>query len=415
MAQKLSPNEIRDITALLEAGKSLPEKYRFALFGDQRNVELLWDGKTNAVTDVRFPFQIIEQVDEPRSESLMKSQLGLFDVQSGRQLKGWSNKLIWGDNKFILSSLRSGPLREEIEKNKGIKLVYIDPPFDVGADFTMSVEIGDEVFEKAPSVIEEIAYRDTWGKGEDSFLSMIYERLLLIHSVLAEDGSLFLHCDVRTVASLKAICSEIFGPENFRNQITWLRTTAGKPTANNLPINSDYLLWFTKSPNYHWSPMTSGLTQDDIDTFNKDDNDGRGPYNTQPIINPALRPNLIYTYTDLQGRVWQPPKKGWRFNETRMKDLEKDGRLYFTDNSIREKYYLSERLAKGKQLSNVWTDLPGNSVASSGEGVGYPTQKPEALLERIIKATTNEGDIVADFFAGSGTTVATAEKYSVNG
>ena len=120
MAQKLSPNEIRDITALLEAGKPLPEKYRFALFGDQRNVELLWDGKTNAVTDVRFPFQIIEQVDEPRSESLMKSQLGLFDVQSGRQLKGWSNKLIWGDNKFILSSLRSGPLREEIEKNKGI-------------------------------------------------------------------------------------------------------------------------------------------------------------------------------------------------------------------------------------------------------------------------------------------------------
>ncbi len=410
MTQKLSPNEIRDITALLEAGKTLPEKYRFVLFGDNKNIELVWDGKTNAITDVALPFQIIEQVDEPRSESLIKQQMDLFDMRTGRQLKGWSNKLIWGDNKFVLASLKNGSIREEIQKNGGIKLVYIDPPFDVGADFTLTVDIGDELFEKAPSVLEEIAYRDTWGKGEDSFLSMIYERLQLIHSVMSEDGSLFLHCDIRTVSSLKTICSEIFGQENFRNQITWLRTSAGKPTSNNLPINSDYLLWFTKTNDYQWSPMTSELTNEDKETFNKDDNDGRGLYNTQPIINPAYRPNLIYTYVDQQGKEWAPPKKGWRFNEERMRELEKQGRLYFTENSIREKYYLSERMAKGKQLSNVWTDISGNSVASSSEGVGYPTQKPEELLKRIINSCTKPGDIVADFFCGSGTTAAVAEK-----
>ena len=177
---KLSPNEIRDITNLLEAGKPLPEKYRFVLFGEQRNVELVWEGKSNALTDVRLPFQVIEQVDEPRSEKVLESQFGLFDT-SGRQLKGWSNKLIWGDNKLIISSLRAGSIRDEIEKHGGIKLVYIDPPFDVGADFKMNIEIGEERFEKQPSVIEEIAYRDTWGKGSNSFNSMLYERIKLIH------------------------------------------------------------------------------------------------------------------------------------------------------------------------------------------------------------------------------------------
>ena len=151
---KLSPNEIRDITNLLEAGKPLPEKYRFVLFGEQRNVELVWDGKTNAITDIHLPFQVIEQVDEPRSEKVIETQLGLFDYTSGRQLKGWSNNLIWGDNKFILSSLRAGSIRDEIDKNGGIKFVYIDPPFDVGADFTLNIQIGNESFEKQPSVLE---------------------------------------------------------------------------------------------------------------------------------------------------------------------------------------------------------------------------------------------------------------------
>ena len=191
---RLTDAEKQDIIRFLEAGKPLPEKYRFLLFDDKREVELVWNGKTNEVCNIVLPFQTIEQVDEPRAEGDKKRsdpQKLLFDVdERGRQLKGWTNKLIWGDNKLILSSLKNGPLREEIEAQGGIKLIYIDPPFDVGADFSMDIEIGDDTFTKKPNILEEIAYRDTWGQGADSFISMIYERLILMRDLLAEDGSI---------------------------------------------------------------------------------------------------------------------------------------------------------------------------------------------------------------------------------
>jgi len=140
----------------------------------------------------------------------------------GRQLKGWTNKLIWGDNKLILSSLKNGPLREEIEEQGGIKLIYIDPPFDVGADFSMDIEIGDpessavtETFTKRPNVLEELAYRDTWGKGIDSFIAMMYERVMLMRDLLAEDGSIYVHCDWKTSAFVRFIVDEIFKKANF--------------------------------------------------------------------------------------------------------------------------------------------------------------------------------------------------------
>src|SRR3989338_5544991 len=145
----LTDNEKRDIIKYIESGKPLPDKFRFLLFEDKREVELVWNGKTNEITNVVLPFQVIEQVDEPRSEEEIKQQTSLFDM-SGRQVAGWTNKLIWGDNKLILSSLKNGPLREEIEAQGGIKLIYIDPPFDVGADFSMDIEIGDEQFTKQP-------------------------------------------------------------------------------------------------------------------------------------------------------------------------------------------------------------------------------------------------------------------------
>ncbi|RUM39646.1 MAG: site-specific DNA-methyltransferase, partial [Desulfobulbus sp.] len=182
---KLSDNEIRDITKHLEAGRPLPEKYRFLLFEDKREVELVWNGKSGEVCNMVLPFQVIEQVDEPRAEKVMKFQPSLFDALTGRQVTGWNNKLIWGDNKLILSSLKNGPLRQEIEEQGGIKLIYIDPPFDVGADFSMDIEIGGETLTKKPGVLEELAYRDTWGKGADSFIAMIYERLVLMRDLLA--------------------------------------------------------------------------------------------------------------------------------------------------------------------------------------------------------------------------------------
>ena len=130
----LSDNEIRDITELLKEGKPLPDKYRFSLFEDKNDLELIWNGKKNEITNNKMPFQTIENIDEPRLENELNSQLNIFD-ERGRQLKGWTNKLIWGDNKFILASLKNGSLRNEIEANGGIKLIYIDPPFDVGVDF----------------------------------------------------------------------------------------------------------------------------------------------------------------------------------------------------------------------------------------------------------------------------------------
>ena len=145
----LSDNEKRDAIKLIEAGKPLPDKYRFLLFGDEREVELVWNGKTSETENSVLPFQSIEHIDEPRSEEKKQAQDSLFDT-SGRQIKGWTNKLIWGDNKLILSSLKNGPLRKQIEEQRGLKLIYIDPPFDVGADFSMKVEIGEEELTKRP-------------------------------------------------------------------------------------------------------------------------------------------------------------------------------------------------------------------------------------------------------------------------
>ena len=224
MALNLSDNEKRDVIKYLEAGKPLPEKYRFLLFKEDREVELVWNGKTNEVTNVVLPFQHIEQIDEPREGKEFGDGGTLFDM-SGKQITGWTNKLIWGDNKLILSSLKNGPMRKEIEAQGGLKLIYIDPPFDVGADFSMDIEVGEgdevESFTKKPSVIEEVAYRDTWGKGADSFIAMIYERLKLMHDLLAEDGSIYVHCDHRVNAYIRLIMDEVFGKDNFRNEIIW--------------------------------------------------------------------------------------------------------------------------------------------------------------------------------------------------
>ena len=228
---KLSESEKRDLINSIQSGNYLPDKYRFLLFENSDQVELKWNGKTSEITNVVLPFQIIEHVDEPRIEESEFLQNSFIDFETGRQLKGWTNKLIWGDNKFILSSLKNGPFRDEIEKQGGIKLIYIDPPFDVGADFSMNVEVGETKYEKNPNVLEHIAYRDTWGLGADSFLSMIYERLILMKDLLAEDGSIYVHCDWRLSGHLRVLMDEIFGKENHINQIQWCFNVGGKGTA----------------------------------------------------------------------------------------------------------------------------------------------------------------------------------------
>ncbi len=248
---ELSDAEKRDLIALIQAGKPLPEKYRFLLFADKREVELVWNGKTRDVCTAILPFQTLEHIDEPRKEKHEEHQLIGFDSQ-GRQAKGWTNKLIWGDNKLILSSLKSGALRRQIEEAGGLKLIYIDPPFDVGADFSMDIEIGGETFHKEPNLLEQIAYRDTWGRGADSFISMIYERLILMRDLLAEDGSIYVHCDWRLISLVRLALDEIFGrggdndEPGFRNEIIWHFTQGGKG-AKHWARKHNTILYFSKS------------------------------------------------------------------------------------------------------------------------------------------------------------------------
>lgn len=385
---RLNDNEIRDIVKYLEAGKPLPEKFRFLLFEDKREVELLWNGKTNEITNIVLPFQVVEQIDEPRiekGEQAQGSQYNFFDTR-GRQQTGWTNKLIWGDNKLILSSLKNGPLRQEIEDNGGIKLIYIDPPFDVGADFSMNIEIGDEQFTKEPSILEEIAYRDTWGKGADSFISMIYERLSLMRDLLADDGSIYVHCDYRVGGFIKLVLDEIFGSNFFVNEIIWKSTTfagSSKVIANKFSYNHNAIYWYSKSSKFIFNKQYRPYDPEYLKRFKNPDNDPKGPWQSN-----ALKTYSNETFERLKesGELIPPKSKGagWRY-----------------------KFYLSE--TKGRIIESIWEDIflenPMAKVRTN-----YPTQKPEALLERIIKASSNEKDIVADFFCGSGTTLAVAEK-----
>jgi len=383
---KLTNNEKRDVIKYIESGKSLPDKYRFLLFEDKKEVELVWNGKTSEVSNIVLPFQTIEVVDEPRAENTedtkKSSQLDFLNElgydSRGRQIAGWTNKLIWGDNKLILSSLKNGALRDEIEKEGGIKLIYIDPPFDVGADFSMKMEIGNEELTKKPSVLEELAYRDTWGRGADSFIAMIYERLSLMKDLLADDGSIYVHMGIQVNHYARIILEEIFGKENLVSEIIWAygSPSGGRAAGTKLVKIHEYILHFAK--NYH----------------NRIENKTYLSYSDKYI-------NDWFKYTDENGRRYQQ----------RMRGRKSDGNVKW------EKQYLDE--SKGVPASTVWTDIkqiyadPRAYKVNQGghsEILGYPTQKPEKLLERIIKASSNEGDLVADFFCGSGTTLAVAEK-----
>ena len=398
---KLSDNEIRDITRLLEEGKPLPDKYRFMLFGVDREIELVWNGKSGDVTNVVLPFQTIEHIDEPRPEKDVAAQPDLFDLATGRQLKGWTNKLIWGDNKFILSSLKNGPLREEIEANGGIKLIYIDPPFDVGADFTMDVEIGEETLSKEPNVIEEIAYRDTWGKGNDSLISMLFERIKLIHSLLSNDGFFCLHCDHRTVFLLELVANEIFGEENHLNTIVWKRSTPRGNTSRKLPDLVDYLILFGKTDASQINQIYSEYDQTYVDKYyNQIDNEtGRKYQPTSLLGHKGVNPQY----------EWRGIKRPWRYPKQRLDELDEAKLIHWGKKGDipRLKRFLDEQ--KGVPLQSLWTDIPPvNSQAL--DDTGYATQKPFNLLNRVLSLTTNPGDIVGDFFVGSGTTAVAAEK-----
>ena len=264
-AYDLSDAEKRDLIELIQRNQPLPEKYRFVLFEDKREVELVWNGKTRDVCTTVLPFQSLEHIDEPRVET--KRQEDLFDSR-GRQHKGWTNKLIWGDNKLILSSLKSGALRQQIEEAGGLKLIYIDPPFDVGADFSMDIEIGGETFHKEPNLLEQIAYRDTWGRGADSFISMIYERLILMRDLLAKDGAIYVHCDYRVNALIRLALDEIFGKELIRNEIVWCYRGMAVSTSHYVRRH-DAIYFYTRGEDYtfNWESIAEPLIESTVSKY----------------------------------------------------------------------------------------------------------------------------------------------------
>lgn len=244
----LTDREKEQLKAMIDAGQPLPPRYKAVLFDQPHEAELIWPGKTQEVTNIVLPFQSIEQIDEPRAGTQAgTTDLFAFDQETGRQTGGWTNKLIWGDNKLVLASLKNGPLRREIEAVGGLKLVYIDPPFDVGADFSFEVEVGgDDSVTKEPSIIEELAYRDTWGRGLDSYLSMIFERLLLIKDLMAANASIYIHCDWRVNSGIRLILDEIFGNDNLIGAIAWQRTNA-RGTDGRWPRIHDNIFHYARS------------------------------------------------------------------------------------------------------------------------------------------------------------------------
>lgn len=380
----LSDNELRDIIKNLEKGVPLDDKYRFLLFGDKREVELIWNGKSGEVSNVVLPFQTIEQVDEPRKgDSGEEKQVSLIDFDTdvkGRQIGGWINKLIWGDNKLILSSLKNGPLREEIEKQGGIKLIYIDPPFDVGADFSMKINVGEDEFTKKPNVLEELAYRDTWGKGADSFIAMMYERLMLMRDLLAPDGSIYIHCDYRVNSYVRMILDEIFGKHSFKNEIVWYYETYQGTVKNYYPRKHDTIFFYTKSENYHYELQETG--------------------NYKDSINYKRWKDYIVDGNKIKGANY--PKTDSRFTIRLNKWIKENKRQPKDDDVIFE--------VKTMSANSVWKDIKPVDPKDLSEKLDYPTQKSKALLARIINASSKKGDIVCDFFCGSGTTLAVAEK-----
>lgn len=371
--------------------------------------ELIWDGKYDAHGNKRapvrieLPFQTVETVNESAQERQRTLELS----SSGNDPE-WRNRLIWGDKKYVLPSL----LPEFAGK---VDLIYIDPPFDTGADFSFIATIpnepsGDEddveTFLKEPSMIEQKAYRDTWNAGLNSYIQWFNDSAVQLRELLSETGSLYVHLDWHVVHYAKAVLDEVFGAQNFVNEIVWRRKGGSAlGTMRRLSTATDSLLLYGKTEAYRWKiryemPSTEYIEQN----FSKIDSSGR-KFQATVMRSPSPRPNLMYDY-----KGYKMPPNGWSVPRKTMEELDRKGMLYFPEDKskqIYKKIYLDEYV--GQPVNSLWDDiatLKGKNV----EIVDYPTQKPEALLARILNISSNETDLVLDCFCGSGTTAAVAER-----
>ena len=356
---------------------------------------LHWVGKRPIDTISNYPAQLVDtyDVENPEKEPT-------YD-----KFKDGPNLLFQGDNKEILSTLLVQGFRGKID------LIYIDPPFASGADYVRKVALRgkrEKLEAEGHTVAEQVQYTDIW--ANDNYLQFMYERLILMRELLNNKGSLYLHCDWRKTHHLRMLLDEVFSNDNFHNEIIWQRSSSGKTISRNFSRDTDTIFWFSKSDNYTFNSVFKPLSATTKAMYTKDDEDGRGKYRLYPLQKTASPgPETTYDYIDNNGKTWKCPEKGWRMKYAKLKALENENRLYLEGNTLQEKAYWNERQNEGKLANNLWDDIP-NLQGTTTEILNYPTQKPEILLERIIKASSNEGDIVLDCFVGSGTTAAVAEK-----
>lgn len=270
-----------------------------------------------------------------------------------------------------------------------IDLIYIDPPFNT----------------KKRRVGTAGSYEDSWNSIE-AYVEWLRPRLEQMYRLLKPTGSFYCHLDWHAVHYVKVLLDKIFGYKRFCSEIIWKRKTGSNATKppRRFSSNTDTILFYSKPERPTFNPQYTVYNPDYIKkTYRHDDKNGKGFYCLDNLSAPSYSPSLVYDY-----KGYKPPKKGWRFNLKRMKQMDKEGRLHFPskDKRMSQKRYLKE--VKGQPVTNIWTDIPCIQ-SNNKERTNYPTQKPLALLERIIKSSSNEGDTVADFFCGSGTTLVAAK------
>lgn len=279
---------------------------------------------------------------------------------------------------------------------ESVDLIYLDPPFFSNRIY--EVVWGDEA--------EVRSFKDRWAGGLPHYVDWVNERAVQLHRVLKRTGTLYLHCDPHASHYLKVMLDQVFGsPERLLNEVVWRRTAAKGDARRKFGAVHDVILVYTKAAGHYFSPQFTEQTESYLGRFNLNDHDGRGPYRLAPLDSPNPRPNLTYEY-----KGHPPPKKGWRVSRELMEQLDNEGRLAFPNKSggrIARKHYLKEQ--RGPKATDVWTDITPIQAASA-QREGWPTQKPEALLARIIAASSREGDVVLDPFCGCGTTVAVAHR-----
>jgi len=366
-------------------------------------VELIWDGKYDkngkrvAPVRIALPFQTVETVNESAQQ-----RQHTFDLFSTGRDPEWRNRLIWGDRKYVLPAL----LDEFAGK---VDLVYIDPPFATGADFSFQAQVGDEEFTKEPSIIEEKAYRDMLGRGIDSYLQWLYETFLLLNELLCENGAIVVHIGSNVNHVTRQIMDDVFGANNFVNQIIWKRSDAHSDIgqgAKHLGRVHDVLMLYAKSSGTQtWNMQYTPLPTSTVEQWYRHIEEATGRrYNKADVTGPggATKGNPVYE--------WKGITRAWRYSYESMTQLEHQNKLVYSKSGmVYQKRYLDE--SKGVSLQDLWTDINMvRGIHKDGESVDYPTQKPEILLERIINLLTNSGDLVLDCFCGSGTTAAVAEK-----